>query len=177
MPFVTDVPGPKTLIEPVCCSPMPKAETGPKKGLPEDLEGLPGLIAAELYAYRAVEKGLSKLFYSDYVEAHRKKYGREHVKFSLHHVVLFFFKAAAEGIIGNAAYTTVAKIVEALRKPKREVFSSRAQFKAVVSRRTYNRIRREHHPGTKPSRAISPKLEEKLETDYRLIVTFTKTRR
>jgi hypothetical protein len=165
---------------------MPKLEPMPTHAFPKDLRNLPDVVASELYRYRAVERGLAHTFYMEYENSLRAKAATEgvvgsvkrgkNVAFCLADVVNFFAKAAAEGVVGNIAFLVLVKAIGALRKPKQEIMGRGLRFEAVVSRRTYNRRRRAHHPEKKASRALAPKLQEKLETQYRLIVKLTRTR-
>ena len=156
---------------------MPKLRLKPipKHAFPKDLRTLPDLAARELYRYRAVERGLAHVFYMEYEDSLRAKRGK-HVRFSVPDVVNFFAKAAAQGVVGNLAFFILARAITALRKPKQEVMGQGFRFETVVSRRTYSRLRRERHPKKKASHAISANLQEKLETQYRLIVKLTRTR-
>ena len=146
----------------------------PRSSLPKDLRKFPNVVARELYNYRAISRGPAHVFYKEYEDSLRAGIGKEHVAFRLHDVVLFLAKAAAEGIVGNCAYSVLVRAINAIRRPKRELGGSRTRFETVVSRRTYNRVRREHRPSTKASRTLRSNLEEKLETQYRLMVTLTR---
>ena len=96
--------------------------------------------------------------------------GKQHVAFRVHDVVLFFATAAGAGVIGNLAYAALVGIVNRIRRPRREIGGEQLQLEAVVSRRAYNRVRRQNHPNTKPTRQRQATVERKLETQYRLIV-------
>jgi hypothetical protein len=134
---------------------------------------LSGPFAHELYIHRAVEKGLARVFFREYEQSQSQKVAagrRVAVAFRFADVVYFFAVAAASGVVGNLAYDALATVVRAIRKPKQE-FPSGVTFEVVISRRTYNRLHRQKHPGTKGiSRAIS-QIEKALEVEYRLMVT------
>ncbi len=117
-----------------------------KAPFPEDLRRFPDVGAMEMYAYRAVRRGPARIFYKEYEDSLRAKIGKERAAFRVHDVVLFFAKAAADGIIGNLAYAALSAIINRIRRPRKEIGGKQARFEAVVSRRTYNRIRRENHP-------------------------------
>jgi hypothetical protein len=156
---------------------MAKLEPMLKLAFPKDLRDLPDAVASEIYRYRVVGRGPARVFYKEYEDSLRARLGEKEVAFRLHDLIFFFAKAAAEGVVGNLAFSVLAKAINALRKPKQELGGNELRFEAEVSRRTYNHVRREHHPDAKPSRALSSKLEEKLETQYRLMVKLTHTPR
>ena len=147
-----------------------KFEPIPKKALPKALHIFPEVVAMEMYAYRAVERGPARICYQEYEDSERAKMGKQHVAFRVHDVVLFFAMAAGAGVIGNLAYATLMGIVDRIRRPSKEIGGEHLRLETVVSRRTYNRVRRENHPNTKPSRQREAIVERKLETQYRLMV-------
>ncbi len=85
-------------------------------------------------------------------------------------VLYFFAVAAAQGVAGNLAYGALCRLVRAIRKPKQEIGSRELRFETVVSRKTYNRLRREEHPLAKACREPAS-ITSKLETKYKLMVT------
>jgi hypothetical protein len=89
---------------------------------------------------------------------------------------MFFAAGAAQGIIGNLAYYAIAKAVKVVRKPKQETGGGSERFDNVILRRTYNRVRRENHPGTKARLSSTSEVEERLEIEYRLMVGLTDKR-
>lgn len=149
----------------------------PTLAFPKDLRDLPDVVASEIYRYRMVQRGPARVFCKEYEDSLRRNLGKKTVAFLLPDVVLFFAKAAAEGIIGNLAFFGLVKGINALRKRKQEIGGNGVLFEAVVSRRTYNRIRREPHPGSRARRALPSKLEEKLAIQYRLMIKLTRTPR
>jgi len=158
---------------------MPKLELEPipKQYLPKNLRRFPDPVAMEMYSYRVVRRGPACVFYREYEDAQRARIGRKGAAFQLPGLVLFFAKAAGMGILQNLAYAAFVRVINRIRRPKKELDGKGLRLEAVASRRIYNRVRRENHPGTKASRTPAPKLEEKLETQYRLMVKLTRTPR
>jgi hypothetical protein len=140
-----------------------------------DLSGMP-FFQAELLLYEQLQGLIAGRFYAAYVKEKQKKLhpGRE-VRYSLQHFVLFCFVAAAQGIIGNASFAAVSELLKRMRQPKAELLPTKATFEAVVSRDTYNRIRRERYPGNRADRDIDPDTQEFIEKTYRLTVAVRKT--
>ncbi len=66
--------------------------------------------------------------------------------------------------------------VRAVRKPKQEIVPGGVTFEAVVSRKTYNRFRREKHPPTRAFHAPAI-IEGELETKYKLMVALKRNGR
>jgi hypothetical protein len=138
---------------------MPKRPKLPKE--------FPNEWAREAYIYHVVGRGLPHVFYKEFED--RKKAGRE-VAFRFHDIVMFFAAAAASGVIGNFTYAAILRAIKAIRKPKQEIGGADIRFDAVVSRKTYNRVRREKHSGKRGRQVSTFELEEKLQTEYRLMV-------
>jgi hypothetical protein len=134
---------------------------------PKNLRRYPEVAARELYIYRVVRRGLPHVFYKDYED--RRKAGRQ-VAFRFHDIVMFFAAAAASGVIGNFTYAAILRAVRSVRKHKQEAMGDAGRFEEVVLRKTYNRIRREKHHGKRGRQVSTSELEEKLETEYRLMV-------
>lgn len=153
---------------------MVNLEPMPKDRLPKDLRKFPDLFARELYAYRATSRGPAKVLIQEYENTLRKLSKNETLAFRLHDVVFYLAKAAANGIVGNIAYAALDKLVGALRTRTQEIGSKKIEFRTVISRKTYNKLRRERHPGQNSLSAIPAKLDEKLHTEYRLMVSLTK---
>jgi hypothetical protein len=149
----------------------------PREFLPKDLRRFPDVVAHELYVYRAVSRGPAAKFLLEIEAAKRKEMGvrADEVAFRLHDVLLYFAKVAGEGVIGHLAWHTLCRIVKAIRKPTKEFPRNDLKFEIAISKKTYDRIRKEHHPGTRPTLKASPAFEEKAETQYRLMVTLKRT--
>jgi hypothetical protein len=146
---------------------------------PKDLRVYPETFARELYVYRVVGRGIPHVFYKEFEDRERAKeevHGGE-VEFRFHDLIMFFAAAAASGVIGNLTYDAIRKAIEGIRKPQREVASKGIRFESVVSRKTYNRLRRERNPRTRAHRSSSLELEEKVDTEYRLMVSLNQSRR
>lgn len=135
---------------------------------PKNLRQYPEAFAREMYIYDVVGRGLPHVFYKEFEDS--KKAGRD-VAFRFHNLVMFFAIAAASGVIGNFTYAAIIRAIKAVRKPKLEVGGKGIRFDAVVSRKTYNRVRGESHSGKRARQASGSELEEKLETEYRLMVS------
>jgi len=88
---------------------------------------------------------------------------------------MYFAQAAAQGAIGNFTFAAILWAIKRVRQPKQEVASKGIRFGAVISRKTYDRIRREKNPGKRSRQIPTPELEEKLEKEYRLMVSLKKT--
>lgn len=150
---------------------------------PDDLRELPEVAAREIYNYRVVGRGFPRVFYKEYEEKARQRHRRfrprgqgryasaPHVALSVGELVLFLAAAAGMGILQNASYDLVKWLVRKLRKPKQEMVGRTTRFESVISRETYNRVRRENHPGKKALKTSTTELEQRLETKYRLMVT------
>ena len=132
--------------------------------LPKDF---PTEWAREGYIYQAVGRKPASIFYREFED--RRKAGRE-VEFRFHDVVMFFAQAAAAGIIGNFSYAAILQAIKAIRKPKQEIGGKDIRFGTVVSRKTYNRVRRERHVKKRGRTVSTSELEERIETEYRLMV-------
>lgn len=132
-----------------------------------------------MYIYRVVGHGIPRFFYKQFEDRERAKegiHGRQG-EFRFHDLVMFFAAAAASGVIGNLAYDAVRKAIQRVRKPGLEIASKGIHFGVVVSRKTYNRVRHEKNPGIRALRSSTPKFEEKLESEYRLMVSLSKKRK
>jgi len=134
---------------------------------PRNLRQYPDAAAREMYIYRVVGRGLPHVFYKEFEDS--KKVGRN-VAFRFPDIVMFFARAAAEGVIGGFAYAAILRAIRAIRKPKQEVGGEGIRFEAVVSRKTYNRVRREKNSGKRVRQRSTYELEENLETEYRRMV-------
>jgi hypothetical protein len=153
---------------------MIRLEPIPRQIVPKKLREMHDLVVQELYSYSVVSRGAARVFCEEYEERLRSKLKSPGAKFHLHNIVLFMAKTAGTGVISNLAYAALVRLVAAVRKPKQEFPPNKYRFEAVISRTTYNRLRRERHPETKASRLVSDGLETKLQTDYRLMVMLTK---
>ena len=151
-------------------TPMIKFEPMPKNALPKDLQEYPDVVANELYKYRTISRGPARVFNIEFENTLRASSGTKNVAFHLHDAALYFAKAAGEGVIGNLAYAALVKAISSIRRPRREFPRAELRFEAVISRRSYTRQREKHHPETAPIRKVSPALNQKLETEYRLMV-------
>jgi hypothetical protein len=134
---------------------------------PKSLQQFPENAARELYIYRVVRRGLPHTFYKEFED--RKRAARE-VQFRFVDVVMFFAQAAAAGVIGNFTYAAIHSAIKRIRRPKQELVSGRLRFEAVVSRKTYNHVRRKKNPGRRGRETPTPELEEQLVKEYRLMV-------
>ena len=134
---------------------------------PKNLRQYPELFARETYIYRVVRHGLPRVFYKEYED--RLRAGRK-VKFHLSNIVMFFAQAAAAGVVEGLTHAAIDRAIKAVRKPRQEVGGKGVRFGEVVLRRTYNRIRREKHYGKRGRQVPTRDVEEKLETEYRLMV-------
>jgi hypothetical protein len=134
---------------------------------PKSLRQYPEVLAREFYIYRVVGRGIPRTFYKEYED--RRKAGRQ-IAFRFHDIVMFFAAAAASGVIGNFAYAAIVRAINAVRKPNMEAMGKGDRFEQVVSRATYNRVRREEQPGKRALQNPTSVLEEKLEVEYRLMV-------
>jgi hypothetical protein len=140
-----------------------------------DMSGL-FFVNAEMSLYKQLEKPIPARFHAAYLHEKQKSYPPGHrVRFALQHFVLFCFVTAAQGVIGNASYAAVSRLIKRIREPKTELLPSKTTFEAVVSRKIYNQIRREQHPGTRADTRISTDVEETIEKTYRLTLAFKKT--
>ena len=154
---------------------MSLSEPMPRDHFPKALQIFPDPVASELYRYRVVGRGPARIFCQEYEDKLRANYWTKRVAFCLPGIIHFFAAVAAQGIIGNFAWAAVCKLASRIRLPKREFFPVKLQFEIVISRTTYNGLRRKRHPDIRPSQAIAPKAESKLETQYRLMVLLKKT--
>lgn len=149
-------------------------ESLPRESLPKDLRDLPDLVAREIYLYRAVSRGPARQFVKEIEDSQREKIGSAEVAFHLHNVVLYFARIAGEGI-GNLAYAVVSRVVQRIRRPKKESFGGNLVFETTISKKTYKRLREEKHPHTRPALKATPVFEENAETQYKLMVALKRT--
>src|ERR1700730_16678693 len=126
----------------------------PRRDFPRDLRDLPESAAREVYIHRAVGRGLAHVFFKEHEAIQGAAHGSE-VSFRFVDIVYFFAVAAAQGIVGNLTYAALMAAIRAVREPGQEIGSGGLRFEAVVSRRTYNRVRRQTHGSAKASRASS----------------------
>jgi hypothetical protein len=153
---------------------MPK-----QTNFPKSLRRFPENAARELYIYRVVRRRLPRVFYKEFEDRENERRiehqrvplqsGRD-IEFWFVDIMMFFAQAAAQGVIGNFAYAAVLRAIKGVRKAKQELVSGGVRFEAVVSRKTYNRVRRKEHPVRRGRQTSAPELEEKLEKEYRLMV-------
>jgi hypothetical protein len=97
--------------------------------------------------------------------------------FRVSDLAFFCAAAAASGVIGNLAYATLLGIVRTVRRPKKEIGTKNVRFDTVISRKTYNHIRREQNPNSGPKRRAPKQIEHEIETKYQLIVKLTRNSR
>jgi hypothetical protein len=143
---------------------------------PKDLQMYPEEHAREIYIYRIVGRGLARTFYKEFEEREKAKEEGE-VEFRFVDVVMFFAKAAANGVLGNMTYDALRKAIKSIRKPRLEFGNGGIRFEAVVSRRFYNRIRQKKNSGKRADRSSSTKVAKQLETEYRLMVSLKKSKK
>jgi hypothetical protein len=143
---------------------------------PESLKQYPEEFAREIYIYRAVGRGPARVFYKEFEDRQkaREEPGVE-VAHGFHDLVMYFAQAAAQGVIGNFTFAALLWAIKRVRQPKQEVASKGIRFDAVISRKTYDRVRRENNPGKRSRQIPTPELENKLEREYRLMVSLKKT--
>lgn len=133
-------------------------------------------VRAELFLYEQLQEPIASRFYAAHVKKSQQRFpAGTTVRYSLQHFVLFCFVAAAQGVIGNASYAAISKLISSLRHPKTELLPSKTTFEAVVSRNTYNRIRRERHPGNRAGKHIGSDTQESIEKTYRLTLAVKRT--
>jgi hypothetical protein len=147
-----------------------KLEPIPQDALPKDLRRFPDIVAMEMYAYRSVSRDPDRIFYTNYEDSRRAEMGKQHVAFRVNDIVLFFATAAGSGVVGNLAYAALVGMINRIRRPSKEIGSGNARLETVVSRQSYNSVRRKYHPDAKASRQREAVVERKLETQYKLIV-------
>ena len=143
----------------------------------KSLRKYPEELARELYIYRAVGREPACVFYKEFEDrqrAHDEQPGVE-VEYRFHDLVMYFAQAAAQGVIGNFAFAAILWAIRRVREPKQEIASRGIRFDAVISRKTYNRIRREKNPGKRPRKTPTQELEQKLAKEYRLMVSLKQT--
>ena len=141
---------------------LPMAKLKKKSDLPE-------IVAREFYIHRAVGRGLAGVFFHEHEEKRGAAAGG-HIAFRFADVVYFFAVAAANGVIGNLTYNALAALAQAVRKPKEELTGANVKFEAVVSRNTYNRLKRQKNGGNTAAKELST-AEKKLTKEYSLMVT------
>ena len=102
---------------------MTKFEPMPRNSFPKDLQQFPDLVASEIYKYQAVSRGPARIFNIEYENTLRDPTDKKKRAFCLPAIVLFFAKAAAEGVIGGFAYAAVVKAVSTVRKTHKRISS------------------------------------------------------
>ena len=127
------------------------------------------LLLREAYIHRAAGRSLARVFIREHEQIRQPAKGGN-VEFRFEDTVYFFAVAAATGVRKNLAYNSLAALMRAIRKPKHEIAGEGLKFEAVVSRKTYNRLRCQRYPGAMASRSLSG-IEKKLEMEYELMVT------
>jgi|SRR6266436_927544 len=127
------------------------------------------LLLREVYVHRAAGKSLAREFIREHEQIRQAANGGN-VESRLQDEVYFFAVAAATGVEGNLTYNALAALMRAIHRPKHEIAGGGVKFGAVVSRQTYDRLRRQRYPGAMASRNISG-IEKKLEMEYKLMVT------
>jgi hypothetical protein len=144
--------------------------TGSRKTVEEYQDG----YAGDGYIYRVVGRGLPRIFYKEYED--RCKAGRT-VSFRFHDLVMFFAKAAAEGVIGHFTYDAIRKAIKSIRTPKQEIGGSEIRFEAIVSCKTYIRLRHDRSPGKRGRGSPTPDLEQRLTKEYGLMVRLRRSKK
>jgi hypothetical protein len=142
---------------------------------PKDLQIYSEEYAREIYIYRVVGRGLARTFYKEFEEREKAKEDGE-VEFRFVDVVMFFAKAAANGVLGNMTYDAIREVIRSIRKPKLEFGSGGIRFEAVVSRKFYNRVRRKKNSGKRAGSSSAERVTKQLETEYRLMVSLKKSK-
>lgn len=142
---------------------------------PPDLHGLPEPAAREIYIHRLIRKRPASIFFGEFERLQKEKElqqqeGITAVEFRFVDAIYFIAQAAAAGVIGNLSYHAIASLVRAIRKPNREIGGYEIKFERVVSRKTYERLRRKKHEG-KRARTASFVMKNELKTAYVLMVT------
>lgn len=133
-------------------------------------------VRAELFLYEQLQEPIASRFYDAHVKKNQQGLPRgTRVRFAFQHFVLFCFLSAASGVIGNASYAAISKLIGRIRRPRVELLPSKTTFEAVVSRTTYNQIRREKHPGTRAKGRISVETKEVIEKTYGVTLAIKKT--
>lgn len=158
-----------------------------KPEFPKGLQNLPELAAREIYKYRIVRRGLPRMIYKEYeAKAQRRRVymprgaGRHarspHFALKVSDAVLFLAAAAATGILQNFSYDVLKWLVKKIRRPKEEIDGGGTRLETVISRETYDRVRRERNVGVRAQRTTSLVVERRLERKYRLMVTLVDKR-
>lgn len=157
---------------------MPKSDAGIRSEakFPPDLRNLPELWARELYIHRVVGRAPASAFFREFERKRqaleKQRTGRD-VAFRFADVVYFIAQAAAMGIIGNIAYDALARMTRQLINSKPQpILGRRIKFEVVVSRTTYNCLRKQKHSGRRARDASLP-FTHKLKKAYSLMVTLT----
>lgn len=149
-------------------SSMLEIEPFPESLLPKSMRGIyKGELARHIYRYHAVSRGPARIIIHEYDE--RQAAGRK-IAFSHPDIVFYFAKVAGEGIIGNLAFKLIMKIANGVREPLKEIFRPNIEFLSVVPKETYNRLRRQRHPGKRATSKLPESLKSKVEDQYKALV-------
>ena len=134
-------------------------------------------LAHEIYIHDLISTPPARTFFGEFETAYRKQEGagESEVGYRFLDVVYFFAAAAAAGVTGNLAYDSLRALVRRVRRLKQEIGT--VSFEAVVSRSTYDRVRRREHPGKAPSRSADERITHSVRKRYSLVVTLKRTGR
>jgi hypothetical protein len=139
-----------------------------------DLRGLPEIAAREFYIHQVVSKSPASVLFDEFTqrqkEEERRREGITGVEFRFAGVVYFMAQTAAAGVIGNLSYKAMGALVRTVRKPKEEFSPSGITFEVVVSRKTYDALRKKRHRGKRANRSSSA-VKTELTKTYSLMVT------
>lgn len=127
----------------------------------------------DVYIHRAAGRSLARVFIREHRQIRQLAKGGT-AGFRFEDSVYFFGVAAATGVRENLTYNALAGLMRAIRRPKHEISGKAMKFEAVISRKTYNWQRRQRYSRAMASRSIS-EIREKLETEYKLMVTLSRT--
>jgi hypothetical protein len=130
------------------------------------------LLLREAYVQRAAGRSLARVFLREHRQIRQAAWGRN-ADFRFEDAVYFFGVAAATGVRKNLTYSALADLTRAIRKPKHEISGKGLKFESVISRKTYDRQRRQMYPRAMASRNV-PGIEKKLEMEYKLMVTLSR---
>lgn len=157
---------------------MPKDVETSTAEFPPDLRQFPEIAARELYIHRVVGRGAASIFFREYEWKRKEAFLQRHegaatVAFRFPDVIYFIAAAAAQGVIGNLTYRAVASVVRAIRRPGHELGGGRsAKFEFIISKKTYERLRKERHSGERAKKPSSV-FTRKVTRTYSLMVTRT----
>ena len=130
------------------------------------------LLWREVYVHRAAGRSLPRVFLREHRRILQAAWGRN-ADFRFEDAVYFFGVAAATGVRKNLTYNALADLMRAIRKPKHEISGEGLKFESVISRKAYDRHRRQIYPRAMASRNV-PGIEKKLEMEYQLMVTLSR---